>query len=327
MKRLWFALVLALWIGGTGCRKTPGTEPSGPLPFSLILRITPTATRVWLWDTGGMFLSQAQIKVAGREVPYVPDSGYYFLPRGLPSTSSFLVEVRGIQEDPWLKTLTLPPFRHVTILAPSEGEVYPRNADLYVYWLLDAEPTRGVHQLLARYRTDPTWRYVSDSLPVSQTFGAVPGSLLQQEDSLEILVCSGMYHRLEGLPEPPPHPTLPLDFGGSYAAVVLSDTVTVSIGYPNPDVEVWRGILSGRGTGTWNRVDSVIQVIATWADTSEFFQNILASWPPSSDTLSGSGGDTLILVADSLTEDSVRGWFRLFGVRSDSGTWSGFRVP
>ncbi len=318
-----------LWVLllGLHCQKE-GTEPAPQPPaFSLILRITPQSTHLWLWDTLGTPLTQAEVWVANVEIPYVPDSGCYFRARGFFS-GPVLVEIRGLQETPWLYEVSPPPFRSMTILTPSSGDVYPRQADLYVYWLLDEEATRGTHQLWARYASDTAWLYRSDSLPASQTFWAVPGSLLTREGSLEIQVFSGLYRHLDALANPPAHPHVPqaLDFGGSYVAFVLTDTVTVSIGYPGSGVAVWRGTLQGRGTGTWNRVDSLVQALVMWSDTSEFFQAVIP-WPPSGALLLGSGGDTLSLTADTVGVDSVAGWFRLWGTRSDSGRWAGYRVP
>ncbi len=324
---LLIGLMLIVGLAGFRCRKS-GAGPSPEAPsFSLILRITPQSTRLWLWDTLGTPIPTAQVRLGNLEIPYVPDSGFYFRARGF-FEGRVLLEIQGLQESPWLQELSPPPFRHLTILTPSSGDVHPRAADLEVDWLLDAEPTRGIHQVVARYLTDSTAVYRSDSLPAAQTFWAIPGTALTREGLLEIQVFSGAYQALEGLADPPPHPGIPqaLDFGGSYAAFVLWDTVTVSIGYPGTGVEVWRGLLEGRGTGTWNRVDSVFQTLITWNDTAEFFQGVLP-WPPESTWLLGSTGDTLRLVADTLGTDSVSGWFRLRGTRSDSGRWWGARIP
>ncbi len=325
MKRGFFiaAGLLLLW---AGCKKSPAPETASP-GFSLILRMTPQATRAWLWDTTGVPITTAELTIAGTPLPYVPDSGCYFRAQGVPAGPQFLLEVRGVSDQPWLYEIQPPFFRSTLILNPSQGDVFPKNADLWVYWILDGEATRGTHQLVARYEDEIEPVYQSDSLAASQTFWPIPGTVLNREGDLQIQVFSGMYRRLD-LPDPPAHPDLPraLDFGGSYVAIVYADSVTVSIGYPGTEVEVWRGWLQGRGQGAWNRVDSLFQVVLSWQDTTEFFERYL-TWPPAGDTLLGPFGDSLVLMVDTLWADSVRGWYRLWGTRSDSGAWWGAPVP
>ncbi len=327
MKR-WILGISTLFLAmltGFGCHRSSGPEGSSAPGFSLILRITSQATRLWLWDTTGTPLTTAEVQIAGTPVPYVPESACYFLARGIPASGPFLLEVRDPSGDLWLQEIQTPSFRGLQILSPSEGEVFPRNADLWVYWVLEGEATRGAHQVQARYLGDSTVVYRSDSLAASQTFWAVPASVLGRSGNLRIQVFSGMYQPLP-LPDPPAHAWRPLDFGGSYAALVYADSVTVSVGYPGAEAEVWRGNLQGRGQGAWNRVDSLFQMVMVWDDTTEFFQKVL-SWPPQGDTLLGPWGDSLRLVADSLTADSVWGRFWLWGPRSDSGAWWGGRIP